>query len=297
MRDPYEVLGLQRGANEDEVKKAYRKLALEYHPDRNKEPESEEKFKEISAAYEQIKTGNTNGININDFFNFEDLFRRATRKTIQVNITFEEAYSGCEKKLKINEEQACPACAGYGFFSGAENCEKCGGRGQFTMSQGYVNISSPCPNCRGLGKKITSLCSTCSGKRKISKINELTINIPAGILSGESFRHNNYNVVIQYIPHQEYKIVAGTLNITSTKEINVFTSMLGGSLEINTLAGKKKIKIPDGTQPNAILRIKDAGLKRQNKTGHHLVEIKVNIPKLNNKQKEVLKGVIDEQNE
>jgi molecular chaperone DnaJ len=221
MRDYYEVLGVERDANEADIKKAYRRLAMEFHPDRNPDcNESEEKFKECSTAYKVLSdpdtrsrydrfgheglNGNGSGFRgVEDIFSaFGDLFgdffggqaRRGARRgadlKAELELEFAEAVHGVEKELVISRRETCETCSGSGAKEGTRpnRCGGCGGSGQVMHSQGFFMIQTTCPSCRGEGIIIEDPCGGCRGKGVTSVDKKLTISVPAGVEDGQTLR-------------------------------------------------------------------------------------------------------------
>lgn len=225
-RDYYEVLGVSRNATQEEIKKAYRRLALQYHPDKNPgNKEAEEKFKEAAEAYavlsdpekrahydrfghagvgEQPFTGFSPDIFadfadiLGSFFGFEGIFGRRTATGPQrgadlrtvVRISFEEMASGVEKVLHIPREENCPTCGGTGAAPGSRpvTCSVCGGRGQVRLHQGFFSLVRTCPQCDGSGRVIASPCNECHGSGRVERRKEVRFSIPAGVESGTRLR-------------------------------------------------------------------------------------------------------------
>lgn len=226
-RDYYEVLGVGRSASADEIKSAYRKLALQYHPDRNPDnPEAEDKFKEAAEAYEVLSDSSkrtqydrfghagVNGQGFGDHFHstedvfsaFGDIFgdffgfsaaaggRRRPRAgadlRYNLNVSFRDAAKGTEVELNIPKKETCPDCSGSGSAPGhsAETCQHCRGQGQVTQSQGFFRISVPCPVCRGEGRVVTHPCARCRGQGIVQVNKNLKVRIPAGVDNGSRLR-------------------------------------------------------------------------------------------------------------
>jgi molecular chaperone DnaJ len=225
-RDYYQVLGVGRTANESEIKSAYRKLALQFHPDRNQgNPEAEEKFKEAAEAYSIIGdadkrarydqfghagvTGATQGgpgMNPDIFGDFSDILGdffgfgggggrrggpvRGSDLRFDLEITFEESFAGVETPIQIPREEGCEPCGGSGAAPGSspETCPQCGGRGQLRYQQGFLVVSRPCGQCRGAGKIISKPCTSCRGTGRQMRDRKVTVRIPAGIADGQRLR-------------------------------------------------------------------------------------------------------------
>lgn len=223
-RDYYEILGVDRNADQQVIKQKYRKLALKYHPDRNHgDTEAEDKFKEISEAYQvlsdpakrqrydQFGHQGLNGSGFQPFSGFDEIFesfgdifgdifgsrgRSRTRAMVgedlryDLSIEFMDAVKGVEKQIDIEKMSACEACSGTGAKPGSSptRCPQCGGSGQVRRSQGFFTIATPCPQCRGSGQFIQDPCTDCRGFGKVEKRKTLTVKIPPGVDSGSRIR-------------------------------------------------------------------------------------------------------------
>jgi molecular chaperone DnaJ len=227
-RDFYDILGVARDASEADIKSAYRKLALKYHPDRNQgNAEAEERFKEAAEAYSVIGDaekrarydrfghagvsgaggpGGPGGINPDIFGDFSDILGdffgfgggggrrngpvRGSDLRFDLEITFEESFAGTETPIQIPREEACEPCAGTGAAPGSsrETCSQCGGRGQLRYQQGFLVVSRPCGQCRGTGQIIPKPCPTCRGTGRTTRDRKVTVRIPAGIADGQRLR-------------------------------------------------------------------------------------------------------------
>ncbi len=227
-RDYYEVLGVSRDADEKEIKRAYRRMAMEFHPDRNNAPDAEEKFKEASEAYEVLSdsqkrhiydrggfeglrgTGFTgfSGVGVEDIFSsFGDIFgeffgmgqrprrgnapQRGADLRYDLTLAFEEAVFGCEKEIVLEQLLPCESCGGSGSAPGSQTarCSTCQGRGQVVHGQGLFLISTPCPDCLGQGVKQTKPCPNCHGDGRTRARRKVTVRIPAGFDDGMSLRY------------------------------------------------------------------------------------------------------------
>ena len=223
-KDYYEILGCDRNADARQIKQAYRKLALKYHPDRNSgDKEAELKFKEVSEAYQVLSDPQKrsaydrfgheglSGTDFQPFTGFDDIFEsfgdifgdlfgmgRRTRTRAQrgddlrydLTIDFDEAVLGCSKKIEVEKLENCPECNGSGAKPGTQpvTCSQCGGSGQIRRNQGFFMLSSPCPVCRGSGQVIKERCPTCQGAGKIERKKSLSIKIPSGVDDGSHIR-------------------------------------------------------------------------------------------------------------
>jgi molecular chaperone DnaJ len=361
-RDYYEVLGVPRAANKDEIKNAYRKLALQYHPDRNKTAGSEEKFKEISEAYavlsdddkrkrydtyghvgseevfrgseanfdeifkdmgfggfrdifEQI-FGNRTGfgrVNAGDPFGFGFSFGGGRTKgqdlVYDVELSFEEVLRGRKDELELPKLEKCNSCGGSGAAAGTKprKCTVCDGQGQTRRIYSQNRFSTfvslePCRSCQGQGEIIDKPCKVCDGSGSVKKNKRIRLEIPAGVedgmtlqLRGEGQPSENgppgdLLIRIHVQPHPLFeRLEDGHILYNLTLK---FTDLaLGADITVPTLDGKEKLRIPQGTQPNTILKIKNKGLPRYGSYGRGdlLARINIKIPtKLDDKQKSLL---------
>lgn len=341
-RDYYEVLGVDRNASEEEIKKAFRKLARQYHPDLHSDPkkkkEAEDKFKEANEAYEVLSDperrkkydvfghaegpqgfGGAEGFDFGrgfgDIFGdiFEDFFgggrgrsRAEPGSDLQYNLelSFEEAVTGKEAKLKIPRWENCDACHGTGARSdrGLKTCSACRGMGQIRLQQGFFTINRPCGQCQGTGQIIVDPCPTCRGRKRVYRERTLSVTIPAGIESGMRLRlaHEGEHGINGGPPGDLYVAITVKPHPLFTRKGNDllydlplhFTiAALGGKVEVPTLKGSTMVKIPEGTQHDSILRLKGLGIPnlKTKQPGDLLIRVKVQIPsKLTPKQRELL---------
>jgi molecular chaperone DnaJ len=313
-RDYYAVLGIGRNASEQEIKSAYRKLALQFHPDRNPDNthESTEKFKTITeaysvladaqkrAAYDRFGHAGVSGsggfspdFSSTIFTDFEDLFgdffgignpssRRGGRRSraesgadlrYDLEISFEEAALGLDTKIKIPRREVCPSCSGRGAKKGTEpvQCTACGGRGQVRTQQGFFTLSRTCPHCGGAGEMIKEPCTTCYGEGRVRQEKILAIKIPAGVDDGMRLRvsgegeagmlggpHGDLYVVLRVREHPFFERRGNDLYCTIP--ISVAQATLGTEIHAPTLQGHERLRIPEGTQPGSVFRIRGMGL-------------------------------------
>ena len=351
-KDYYKILGVSKSATQDEIKKSYRKLAVKYHPDKNKgDKKAEEKFKEIAHAYEVLgdsskrqqydqfgpdafnsAAGRGSGgfHDPNDIFSqvfggggggsiFEELFgnfgggssRRQNGPVegsdlrYDLEINFEDAVYGIQTEITFPRMDTCSTCKGHGAAPGSkkEQCKHCGGVGQISMSQGFFQVRQPCPVCKGEGEIIANPCKTCSGTGRVRNTKKLKISIPPGVDTGSKLRVSHEGeggirggragdlyVFIHVKPHEIF-IREGN-DIICKLPIDFPTAALGGEVEVPTVTGKTKIKIPAGSQNGKILRLKGKGMPslRGNGRGDQLVNLVIEVPeRLSKEQKELLK--------
>ncbi len=340
--DYYEVLGVSRTASGDEIKKAYRKLAMKFHPDRNPgDKEAEDRFKEAAEAYEVLRDQEKRqiydryghegleGTGFQGFSGFEDIFtsfgdifedffgfgtrRRGQRRSRQGNslrydleITLEEAFSGKEEEIVFQKETLCETCSGSGLRPGSEAqvCSTCQGRGQVVRSQGFFQISTPCPTCHGEGRIVTDPCEACQGQGRIRAERKITLKIPPGMDHGSQLRLRGEGEPGEHggPPGDLFVVIHVRKHDFFTREgehlfceipISFAQAALGDSVDIPVLGEEKAedLDIPKGTQPGDVLTIHGAGMPRlrSQRRGDLFVKMNVKIPKrLSQRQKELM---------
>ena len=342
-RDYYEVLGVNRDAGADDVKKAYRKLAMKHHPDRN--PDSKEadgKFKELSEAYEVLsdpqkkaaydRYGHAGvdpsmgggGPGAQGFDGFADAFSdifgdifggggRGGRSNVyrgadlryNLEISLEEAARGSEKTIRIPTVEECDTCHGSGAKPGTQpqTCSTCGGAGQVRIQQGFFSIQQTCPKCHGTGRIIPDPCTKCGGAGRVKSNKTLEVKIPAGIDEGMRLRHAGHGepgvnggppgdlyVEIRIRSHAVFKRDGDDLHCEMP--ISFTTAALGGEIEIPTLDGMARLKIPAETQSGRAFRLRGKGIRnvRSHTHGDLMCHVVVETPvKLTERQKELLR--------
>jgi molecular chaperone DnaJ len=342
-RDYYEILGVNRDADEDAIKKAYRKLAMKHHPDRNPEDKNkgaEEKFKEAKEAYEVLSDADKRaaydryghagvdpsvggGAHGAGFANFSDAFgdifgdifgqARGGRSNVyrgadlryNLEISLEAAAHGTETKIRIPTMDACTTCNGSGAKPGTQpkTCSTCNGQGQVRMQQGFFSIQQTCPKCHGSGKMIADPCTNCQGAGRVKQHKTLSVKIPAGVDEGDRIRLSGEGeagvnggppgdlyVQLHLKPHAVFQRDHDDLHCEMPVSFTV--AALGGEIEIPTLSGSARIKIPSETQSGKIFRLRGKGIKgvRSHAHGDLLCHVVVETPvHLTERQKELLR--------
>lgn len=350
-RDYYEILGVPKNATDEDIKKAFRKLAIKYHPDKNPgDKNAEEKFKEINEAYQVLSDpqkraqydqfgtadfngqGGFGGFNTSGFGGFEgfggfsdifgDIFgdvfgggrkyksgpQRGADLEYTLELTFEEAAFGVKKDIEIYRYETCSKCHGTGAKPGTspKTCPKCNGTGQVKTQRNtpfgsFVSVTT-CDRCYGEGRVIETPCPECNGKGKVRKKKIISINIPAGVDTGNTLplrgegepgvrggAHGDLFINIKVRPHKIFKREG--FDIICDVPISFIKASLGGEITVPTLEGNIKYTISEGTQPGTIIKLKGKGITRIRGGGRGdlYANIKVEIPKkLTEKQRELL---------
>jgi len=337
-RDYYEVLGVKRDASADEIKKAYRKLAMKHHPDRNPDDKAaEEKFKEAKAAYEILTdadkraaydqygfagvdasaAGGAEGFGgFADAFSdiFGDIFGGARGRSnvyrgadlrYDLEITLEDAARGTQTRIRIPTMEPCEACHGSGARKGTEpkTCPTCGGAGQVRIQQGFFSIQQTCPRCHGSGRFIADPCPTCRGAGRVKQHKTLSVNIPAGIDDGDRIRlagegehgvgggpPGDLYVQLHTKAHPVFQRDHDALHCEMP--ISFTAAALGGEIEIPTLDGAARIRVPAETQSGKVFRLRGKGIRgvRSHVAGDLHCHVVVETPvDLTERQKELLR--------
>jgi molecular chaperone DnaJ len=338
-RDYYEVLGVNRDCSEDDLKKAYRRLAMKWHPDRNPDnPKAEEHFKEAKEAYEILSDANkraaydqfghagidpqaaAGGAGMGGFGDiFSDIFGeifgggRGGRSTVfrgadlryNLEITLEQAAHGFETKIRIPGMSACETCKGSGAKPGTQpaTCPSCRGAGQVRVSQGPFSIAQTCPRCHGSGSVVPNPCSTCHGTGRVKLQKTLSVKIPAGVDEGDRVRLSGEGepgvnggppgdlyVQVHIKAHAVFQRDHDDLHCEMP--ISITTAALGGEIEIPTLDGSARIRVPAETQSGKTFRLKGKGIKgvRSHEPGDLFCHVVVETPvQLTPRQRELLR--------
>jgi molecular chaperone DnaJ len=334
-RDYYEVLIVERMASTEEIKKAYRKLAVKYHPDKNPgDKTAEEQFKELSEAYEILSDpqkralydqhghaafdrraggfARGGGGGFHDPFDifrevfggggniFDDLFgggrsdptqpQRGEDLRFDMELTFEEAAHGCDKEITVTKPERCDVCNGSGAEAGSKvkTCPTCSGRGQVISSRGIFSIAQTCPACQGAGRVIEKPCKACHGAGRRDRPSKIKLKIPGGVDTGSRLRSvgngqaglrggpsGDLYVILHVKPHEIFQRDGDDL--LCEVPVGFVQAALGTEIEVPTLEGKAEIKIPAGTQPGTMFRLKGKGVKNVQGYGHGDLHVRVMV--------------------
>lgn len=339
-RDYYEVLGVERDVSEKDLKKAYRRVAMKFHPDRNPDDkEAEDKFKEASEAYEILSDsqkraaydqfghagveGAAGGGGAGGFGNFSDIFgdvfgdifgggrggrggpARGSDLRYTLELSLEDAVRGTTVKIKVPTLVACDPCDGTGAKKGSspKTCTTCGGHGQVRMQQGFFSVQQTCPNCHGKGKIVSDPCTSCHGRGRLEETKTLSVKVPPGVDTGDRIRLSGEgeagvdggpagDLYVQMSVQQHPIFERDGNNLYCEVPISFVDAALGGELEVPTLDGRVKLKVPEGTQTGKLFRLRGKGVApvRGGSTGDLMCRVLVETPiNLTLKQKDLLR--------
>ncbi|MCD2257375.1 molecular chaperone DnaJ [Agrilactobacillus fermenti] len=352
-RDYYEVLGVSRDASDDEIKRAFRKLSKKYHPDLNKAPDAEAKFKEVNEAYEVLSdpqkraaydqyghagmdgagAGNAGGAggfgDFGGFGGFDDIFssffgggnaqqsasspRQGNDLQYRMDLDFKEAIFGKSTTISYNREATCETCNGSGAAPGTSpvTCHKCHGSGYVEVDRrtplGMMRTREVCDVCGGTGKEIKEKCPTCHGSGHQSERHSVKVKVPAGVDDGQQMRlqgqgeagsnggpYGDLYIVFRVKPSRQF--TRDGTEIYSSLNISFVQAALGDEIDVDTVYGPVKLKIPAGTQTDTSFRLRGKGAPKLhgNGAGDQHVKVRIVTPKsLNNKQREALEAFMN----
>jgi len=347
-QDYYQVLGVDKGTSADDIKRAYRRKAMKYHPDKNPgDKEAEARFKECAEAYEVLSDSEKRqrydqygheglrGAGMHDFshmnvddifsmFGFDDFFggmfggggrRRGSSRRggaakgydleTGVELTLNEIAQGAEKTIEFTRQDACSKCKGSGAAKGSKpvNCPTCGGSGQVARGGGFFQMVSACPQCKGAGQIIGSPCAGCKGSGRVPRKRTVSIKIPAGVHEGQGIRVAGEGEPGQgggpngdlycYVKVKAHDFLQRDgSDLVAIVPISFTQAALGATIDVPSLDGTQRLKIPAGTQYGNVFRIKGQGLPdiRSKRVGDQLVQVTIETPaKLNAQQEEILR--------
>jgi len=347
-QDYYELLGVEKGASEADIKKAFRRLAMKHHPDRNPDDKgAEAKFKEINEAYDVLGDakkrqaydqfghagvdgsqgggfGGGGGAGFGDVFGdiFGDLFgggrggqgqgghsqqqARGSDLRFRMTLTLEEAVHGITKNISVPTLVSCKPCSGSGAKPGSSKttCSTCHGAGAVRMQQGFFSVQQTCPSCHGAGQVIKDPCKSCHGQGRVQETKQLSVKIPAGVDNGDRIRLSGEgeagdrgapsgDLYVEFVIKEHELFQREGANLHCEVPISFTKACLGGEIEIPTLEGRVKLKIPAETQSGKILRVRGHGIKplRGGSIGDLMCHIIIETPvNLNSEQKALLES-------
>jgi molecular chaperone DnaJ len=313
-RDYYEVLGLSRDAEAGAIKSAYRRCAMQYHPDRNPDDKAaEERFKEAAEAYEVLsdpqkralydqyghqgprQAGFDGFAGVEDIFShFADLFgggfasafggggggrRRSVR--VGVQLSFLEAVKGCKREIPVERAVPCERCNGSGAKRGSSpvTCGSCGGRGQVLQSMGFVRIASTCPTCRGQGRVVRDKCEECRGAGAVRKTQTLQVEVPAGIDNGRVMQASvgGEQVLIQFAVAADPRFEREGDDLYCEHRIGYAQAALGATITVPTIESEARIDIAPGTQPGTVVTLRGEGVPHLEARGRGDLHVRLDI--------------------
>ncbi|MGR9105982.1 MAG: molecular chaperone DnaJ [Gammaproteobacteria bacterium] len=326
--DYYKVLGVSRNASDADLKTSYRRLAMKYHPDRNKDnPDAEEKFKQAKEAYEVLSdpkkrsaydqfghagvdasmgagAGFSGADAFSDIFGdvFGDIFgggrqrggaNRGADLRYDLELSLEEAVAGSDIKIRVPVMVVCGQCGGSGAKKGSTpvTCTTCNGMGNVRMQQGFFSVQQTCPTCRGQGKQIKDPCRACHGSGRVQDVKSLSVKVPPGVDSGDRIRlagegeagemgGRTGDLYVQIHVREHPIFTRDGADLFCEVPISFPTATLGGELEVPTLEGKIKLKIPPETQTGKSFRLRGKGVKpiRGGGPGDLICRVRIETP-------------------
>lgn len=353
-RDFYEILGVARDADGDTIKKAYRKLAMQFHPDKNPgDKAAEDKFKECARAYEVLSNAELRGRydrfghqgvdgpaggggphfqDVGDIFAafgdiFGDIFgggmrggqqrtrngpRRGADLRYVMEIDLNEVITGVERPITFESEDSCETCEGSGSSDGkVDTCGTCGGRGQVVRSQGFFQMATTCPKCRGTGAEIKNPCKKCKGGGRVAVQRKILVKVPPGVDSGTQLRMTGEgegggkggppgDLYIDLRVADDPRFERDGSNLIGEIEVSYLQAILGADVEVETLRGKRTVSIPKACQYGQQVKLNGEGLPslRGARVGDLIYLVRVAIPKkLTKEEEKLLRQIADSKDE
>ncbi len=313
LQEARDVLGVSAGASQDEVKKKYRELTKKYHPDVNKEPEAEEKFKKINEAYQCVSTGKStdreenlnsgfSNSHYNPFSNFGNRRQNnAPNIDLHTTISFKESVLGCKKELKFSRNGKCTNCNGNGYFNINNGCDRCGGSGNISGRQGNMIFNRTCDKC--FGKSTSDACKLCEENGFVNTDVSITVNIPGGVMTGNILRLGGMgNYVGSFMTMDQYtdahlhitvmpddNLSLDGANVISTLDISLLDALRGCNKSVKTILGLKDIVIKPMSRNKDEIIISNAGV---NGLGNQIVILDVKYPDNANKIIDILSSEV-----
>lgn len=300
MESYYDILGVKSDASIDDIKKSYRKLANTYHPDKNPNPDAQEKFKKISEAYTILSDSNkrreydskinrsnpfdsffNNSSNGSPFYDFSDIFSSFQRgwgesnnkqvRNIIINLTLEEANNGCVKTVSYYRNVVCDSCNGKGGFN-ITNCISCNGLGKRNKKINYfghvIETEDICTVCMGSGHTKMDICMSCSGSKYKNKLINKQVNIPVGVGDDDIVSIDSDTVgIIKIVPNPKFE--KRGYDLYTSLNLNIIDSIIGADIIVNTLYGDILITVPMNHNPDNLIRVKGKGMRHKNNNNQY----------------------------
>lgn len=324
-RDYYEVLGVARDADSATIKSAYRRCAMQHHPDRNPgDHEAEARFKEAAEAYEvlsdpqkrayydQYGHAGPRGGGFGGFGGMEDILshfadmfggegfgfggRRQQRATrVDVELSFLESMQGCRKEIPVTRAVACETCGGSGAKPGSRpvTCNQCGGRGQVAQNMGFMRIATACPTCHGQGSVVRDPCDDCHGGGRVRKTQTLTVEVPAGIADGQGMQTQQGSdlIVFQFHVADDPRFEREDDDLLTEIDLSYAQAVLGTRVVVPTIEGEHELKLPAGLQPGHVETLRGKGVPHLQRRGRGDLHVRCNVvvpKKLSDEQRRLI---------
>lgn len=302
-KDYYGILGVAKTASPADIKKAYKKLAQQYHPDRNpNDPTAEEKFKQVNEAYNVLSDDNKRSRydrGSSNRFNsdiFSTAYANHTRKQtvfVPIKISLQESILGTTRNIQYDKNPGPCQCCTKKHDSIDNRCKRCDGTGK-TKHDFIAGLFFPCNQCNGTGYKPIPNCPTCNGTGQLNVRRSISVNIPKGVSEGDQISNEDITIIINIDQHPVF--TRKGIDLYTNANINAIDVIVGTTHEVITIQGDKlNITIPAGTQPNTLLKVANKGVSKGNNQGHLFVKVNINIPTdLSAEQLEILRNIRSE---